>query len=81
MDDIIVKDRVKLNIETYEGLAMTKSHIKAAERTVSMMNISAALRSLCLSSYDRYKDHLKKKKEKIKNQVSFKDHSPTLLPP
>lgn len=62
MDDIIEKDRVKLNIETYEGLAMIKSHLKAAGRTVSMMNISAALRSLCLSSYDRYKDHLKKEK-------------------
>ena len=33
MDDIIKKDRVKLNIETYEGLAIIKSHLKATERT------------------------------------------------
>lgn len=72
MDDIIEKDRVKLNIETYEGLAMIKSPLKAAGRTVSMMNISAALRSLCLSSYDRYKDHLKKKKEKISKDKECK---------
>ena len=52
MDDIIEKKyRVKLNIETYEGIAMIKPHLKAAERT-AFMKISTALRSLCLSSYD-----------------------------
>ena len=52
MDDIIKKDRVKLNIETYEGLAIIKSHLKATERTASTLKISDALRSLCLLPYD-----------------------------
>ena len=55
MDDIIKKDRARLNLETYEGFAVIKTHLKAAEQTASMMRISAAMRSLCLSSFDRYK--------------------------
>ncbi|XP_073672055.1 uncharacterized protein [Paramisgurnus dabryanus] len=65
MDDIIEKDRVRLNIETYEGFAVIKTHLKAAEQTACTMRISAALRSSCLSSFERYKCHLEKKKEKI----------------
>ena len=48
MDDIIKKDGARLNLETYEGFAVIKTHLKAAEQTASMMRISAARRSLCL---------------------------------
>lgn len=64
MDDIIEKDRVRLNIETYEGFAVIKTHLKAAGETASTMKISASLRSSCLFSYGRYKSYLKKKKDK-----------------
>ncbi|XP_056441350.1 uncharacterized protein LOC130378664 [Gadus chalcogrammus] len=42
MDDIIENDRVRLNIETYEGLAIIKSHMKATGTTASKMEISPA---------------------------------------
>lgn len=48
MDDIIEKDRTSLNIETYEGFAVIKTHVKAAEQTASTMKIGAAMDSSCL---------------------------------
>ena len=53
MDDIIEKDRVRLNIDTYEGLAVIRSRMKTV----------ALPRSLCLSSYAKYQNHHLKKKE------------------
>ncbi|XP_062396671.1 ankyrin repeat and KH domain-containing protein 1-like isoform X2 [Sardina pilchardus] len=72
MDDIIEKDRVRLNIETYEGFAIIKANMKAAEQTSSNMKISAALRSSCLSSFNRYKCHLQKKTEKMNKEKQRK---------
>lgn len=42
MNNNIEKDRVRLNIETYEGLAIIKSHMKATGKTASKMEISPA---------------------------------------
>lgn len=65
MDDIIQNDRARLNIETYEGLAIIKSHIKATGKTAPNIEISPAMRRMCLSSFERYKTYLKQRKEKI----------------
>lgn len=68
MDDIIEKDRVRLNIETYEGLAIIKSHMKVIGKTACKMQITPALRRSCLSSYGTYQNQLKKKKENLDKQ-------------
>lgn len=73
------KDRVRLNIETYEGLAIIKSHIKAAGKTASELVVSPALRSLCLSSYNRYQSHLKRKKGKINKEEETEETCKYLL--
>nr|XP_009294180.1 uncharacterized protein LOC103909516 [Danio rerio] len=72
MDDIIEKDRVRLNIETYEGLAILKSNMKVMGKTASKMQITPALRRFCLSSYETYQNHLKKKKVNLDNQKERK---------
>ncbi|XP_026124635.1 uncharacterized protein LOC113106835 [Carassius auratus] len=72
MDDIIEKDRVRLNIETYEGLAILKSHMKVMGKTASKMQITPALRRFCLSSYETYQNHLKKKKVNLDKQKERK---------
>ncbi|RXN18940.1 hypothetical protein ROHU_025945 [Labeo rohita] len=72
MDDIIEKDWVRLNIETYEGLAILKSHIKVMGKTASKMQITPALRRFCLSSYETYQNHLKKKKVNLDKQKERK---------
>ncbi len=71
MDDIIEKDRVRLHIETYEGLAIIKSHMKVMDKTASKIQITPALRRLCLS-YETYQNHLKKKKENLDKQKERK---------
>lgn len=40
MDDIIEKDRVRLNIETYEGLAIIKSHMNGLNGQNCLQNIN-----------------------------------------
>jgi len=72
MDDIIEKDKVRLNIETYEGLVIIKSHMKVIGKTASNMQITPALRRLCLSSYGTYQNQLKKKKQNLDKQKERK---------
>ncbi|KAL0149029.1 hypothetical protein M9458_055644, partial [Cirrhinus mrigala] len=63
MDDILESDRCSMNVETYESLAVIKSTLKARDWTASTMNIDQPLRRSCLSSFQNYQLHLKKKKE------------------
>ncbi|KAK9972429.1 hypothetical protein ABG768_025736 [Culter alburnus] len=63
MDDILESDRCSMNVETYESLAVIKSTLKARNWTASTMNIDQPLRRSCLSSFQNYQLHLKKKKE------------------
>ena len=63
MDDILESDRCSMNVETYESLAVIKSTLKARDWTASTMNTDQPLRRSCLSSFQNYQLHLKKKKE------------------
>ncbi|XP_063049613.1 uncharacterized protein LOC134444070 [Engraulis encrasicolus] len=63
MNDIRESDRCSMNVETYEGLAVIKSTLKAREWTPSTMSIDQSLRRPCLSSFQSYQQHLKKKKD------------------
>ena len=62
MDDILEADRCRMNVETYESLAIIKSTMKARNCTASTMLIDQPLRKSCLSSYETYQLHLRKKK-------------------
>ncbi|XP_063751989.1 uncharacterized protein LOC134872551 [Eleginops maclovinus] len=62
MDDILEADRCRMNVETYESLAIIKSTMKARKWTASTMLIDQPLRNSCLSSYKTYQLHLEKKK-------------------
>ncbi|XP_060756695.1 putative uncharacterized protein DDB_G0281733 [Neoarius graeffei] len=62
MDDILEADRCRMNVETYEGLAIIKSTMKARKWTASTMSIDQPLRHSCLASYKTYQLHLEKKK-------------------
>uniref|UniRef100_A0A3P8TH97 Uncharacterized protein n=1 Tax=Amphiprion percula TaxID=161767 RepID=A0A3P8TH97_AMPPE len=72
MDDIVETDRARLHIETYEALAIIKSHIKASGKKSPSIDISAAMRRMCLSSYTKYKEHLKQRREKVIKQKELK---------
>nr|XP_055023083.1 uncharacterized protein LOC129413401 [Misgurnus anguillicaudatus] len=61
MDDILETDRCSLNVETYESLAVVKSTMKARDWTASTITIDQPLRRSCLSSYQNYQLHLKKR--------------------
>ena len=61
MDDILEADRCRMNVETYEGLAIIKSTMKARNWMASTMLIDQPLRCSCLS-YQKYQLHLQKKK-------------------
>ncbi|KAL0153219.1 hypothetical protein M9458_051473 [Cirrhinus mrigala] len=49
-----------------------KSHMKVMGKTASKMQITPALRRFCLSSYETYQNHLKKKKVNLDKQKERK---------
>lgn len=63
MDDILEADRCSMNVKTYESLAVVKSTLKARDWTAWTMTIDQSLRRSCLSSFQKYQLHLRKKKE------------------
>lgn len=63
MDDILEADSFSLNVETCESLAVVQSTLKARDWTASTTTIDQPLRRSCLSSFQKYQLHLRKKKE------------------
>ena len=63
MDDIVEKDRSKLNVENYEAVAIIKTTLKKKKVSAVSMVVSANTKKSCIKVYVTYQQFLVKKKE------------------